>query len=810
MQMYSSDGSRVGTQTDLGVGSWQGVSATALVGGGFALYWPQYGSTAFYDSTGSITPFAADPYASSGSDVGWISGGSWVTPTYVPDGDGDGSGVFQTIYQYDGTLLSGPAQVNTSVEGDQRNLTIAPLKEGGWVGIWTSNYMSPEGPRQAILQQLYDSTGAKIAGETTLLVTSYTGTITPTVTALEDGSWISAWTTYNDPTPYPTAFQQHFSATGEAVSEVDQIGPTDNSSIHYFFPNIVALPGGGWLSIWSQDAGQLYFQAFNADGVHLGEAQALPVFPFADARFCALTDGGWVAVWEDGSGDIRQLAFTGDGTAIAASSLVNSFTQSGQMDPYVVALNDGGWTVTWTSDSQDGSGHGVFQRTFHVVNAPPSVSAGIDDQQVSEDASFTFQFVPSAFTDADGDQLSYTAELSSGGQLPSWLAFDAATRTFSGTPANGDVGTISVMVTATDTFGVSASDTFEITISNTNDAPAVANAIEDHSAIEDEAFEMQFDASAFSDVDVGDTLTYSAVQSNGAALPSWLSFDAATRTFSGTPPTPGVFSIRVTATDGSNGSVSDTFSITVANTNDAPTGQSKTLSLSEDKPHTFKAADFGFADVDGHELAGITITSVAVTGSLTFNGAAVTAGQFVQTNDLGQLSWYAGEDANGEGIEGFTFTLTDDGGTDHGGNNTSVDSYVIDFDVTEVVDRFNGTKKKDELVGTAGRDVLDGKGGNDRLLGDRGNDTLTGGDGADRFLFRTGDGRDTVKDFDAVGKAHDVLDLSDLGSVTSFKDLKRNHLDQAGKHVVIDGLNGDEIILQNVKIKDLDAGDFVF
>ena len=58
------------------------------------------------------------------------------------------------------------------------------------------------------------------------------------------------------------------------------------------------------------------------------------------------------------------------------------------------------------------------------------------------------------------------------------------------------------------------------------------------------------------------------------ALNSWLSFNTSTRTFSGTPLNANVgdITIKVFATDGSAATVSDTFTITVANTNDAPTG----------------------------------------------------------------------------------------------------------------------------------------------------------------------------------------------------------------------------------------------
>ena len=61
-----------------------------------------------------------------------------------------------------------------------------------------------------------------------------------------------------------------------------------------------------------------------------------------------------------------------------------------------------------------------------------------------------------------------------------------------------------------------------------------------------------------------ETLTYTAQQSNGAALPGWLSFNAATDTFTGAAPaTAQSLGIVVTATDTSGLSATDQFSATV-------------------------------------------------------------------------------------------------------------------------------------------------------------------------------------------------------------------------------------------------------
>ena len=48
--------------------------------------------------------------------------------------------------------------------------------------------------------------------------------------------------------------------------------------------------------------------------------------------------------------------------------------------------------------------------------------------------------------------------------MPAWLSFNAATRTFSGTPGAADSGTIALILTATDTGNLSAADTFNISI----------------------------------------------------------------------------------------------------------------------------------------------------------------------------------------------------------------------------------------------------------------------------------------------------------------------------------------------------------
>ena len=83
-------------------------------------------------------------------------------------------------------------------------------------------------------------------------------------------------------------------------------------------------------------------------------------------------------------------------------------------------------------------------------NRAPGLTMPIEKQPINEDETYSFTFPNYTFTEFDeGDQIvSYRATLSSGEGLPTWLNFNAATRTFTGTPANDNVGSIFVRVAA--------------------------------------------------------------------------------------------------------------------------------------------------------------------------------------------------------------------------------------------------------------------------------------------------------------------------------------------------------------------------
>ncbi|UNE78861.1 putative Ig domain-containing protein [Pectobacterium versatile] len=345
----------------------------------------------------------------------------------------------------------------------------------------------------------------------------------------------------------------------------------------------------------------------------------------------------------DPDGDTLTLSATlADGTALPAWLSFNPATGTFSGTP----ANGDVDSLTIKVTATDGSSASVsttFGLTVTNVNDAPVVATPIPAQSVAQDGSLSFTVPAGTFTDPDGDTLTLSATLADGTALPAWLSFNPATGTFSGTPANGDVGSLTIKVTATDGSNASVSTTFGLTVTNVNDAPVVSGTIAAQSIAQGGSLSVTVPAGTFTDPD-GDTLTLSATLADGTALPAWLSFNPATGTFSGTPASGdiGNLTIKVTATDGSSASVSTTFSLTVTTVNEAPvvSGTIAAQSIAQGGNLTVTVPAGTFTDPDGDTL---TLSATLADGTalpawLSFNPATGTFSGTPANGDVGSLT----------------------------------------------------------------------------------------------------------------------------------------------------------------------------
>jgi len=302
---------------------------------------------------------------------------------------------------------------------------------------------------------------------------------------------------------------------------------------------------------------------------------------------------------------LSYSATLNNGNALPAWLHFNNTTQTFSGTPTNDDVGNLSITITAT-DNFGASVSNTFALSILNTNDAPVLNNAIANQFARENNLFSFTIPTNTFKDIDkNDTLVFSAQLANNNPLPDWLVFDANTQIFSGTPTNDDVGNLSITITATDNFGASVSNTFALSILNTNDAPALNNAIANQFARENNLFSFTIPTNTFKDIDKNDTLIFSAQLANNSPLPDWLVFDANTQTFSGTPTNDDVgnLSITITATDNFGASVSNTFALSILNTNDAPVLNNAIANqfARENNPFSFTIPTNTFKDIDKND-----------------------------------------------------------------------------------------------------------------------------------------------------------------------------------------------------------------
>ncbi|WP_024372995.1 VCBS domain-containing protein, partial [Vibrio natriegens] len=280
--------------------------------------------------------------------------------------------------------------------------------------------------------------------------------------------------------------------------------------------------------------------------------------------------------------------------------------------PYIQQLAAGEpLTDSITVTSVDGTTH-TISVTIEGTNDAPIVAHSVASQQIDEDSAFQFTLPTDTFGDIDhGDTLTLST-----GSLPTWLHFDAATGTFSGTPTNSDVGSTPVTVTATDDHGAQISTTFDLTVNNVNDAPTLTPIA---SVSVDEDGQQASGQLIATDPDVGDTLSYSiASPVSGLTFNpdgSWV-FDPTDAAYQSLPAGQSqTLTIPVTVTDAAGATDVQNLVITVNGTNDGAVISGAGAQLKEDSAVSASGeleanGQLTVQDVDSGEAAFTPITDV--------------------------------------------------------------------------------------------------------------------------------------------------------------------------------------------------------
>ncbi|MBD2463127.1 cadherin-like domain-containing protein [Oscillatoria sp. FACHB-1407] len=445
----------------------------------------------------------------------------------------------------------------------------------------------------------------------------------------------------------------------------------------------------------------------------------------------------------DSDADGHSLQITAVSNPANGVAVVNdNGTPGNTVDDYIVytpnANFHGSDNFTYTiADGNGGTAIATVNVTVNTVSEPAMIG-GTSTGNVTEDGILTTTgalFI----TDPDAGEANIISQTNQAGTYGSFSIDPTGVWVY--TAVNNRLQSLAAGQTVTDRFEISSQDgtpaTIAIAIQGVNDAPNLATSIADQVAQTRQPFTLTLPPGVFTDVDAGDRLTLNATLADGSPLPAWLSFNANTRSFSGTPDITdaGNLSLKVTATDNQGASVSDTFVLTVEPLTE-PLGTPTT-------PILFSQT-----------RSGVTYAGTPHTDTLLGSWK----------NDV--LRGRGGNDILKSGFAKALFgqdKLYGEGGNDqlYGGKGKDM------LDGGQGSDRLYGGDGRDLLRGGDGRDQLFGHAGNDLLVGGQGADTLTGGSGRDMFVYdRVTEGVDLITDFNGQ---NDVIDLRGIFKAPEFR-----------------------------------------
>ena len=322
-------------------------------------------------SSSQFTPNVAE-LASGGFVISWDDWSGFDMKAQLFDASGGRAGV--------------EFRVNTRTDGLEEYGDIVGLTGGGFVATWRTTDSTVDGSNDAVMGQIFDSTGRRVGSEFLInsRVTGYQNE--PTLAALANGGFAVAWNT-SDPTQdgSDSAIKaQIFSATGSRL--------------------------GGEFQVNSQVANRQY-----------------------DPQIVGLTDGGFAATWvtfdplQDGSGfAVKAQIFDVSGNKVGSEFLVETLATGTQFLPEIDQLENGNLLIAWTSETGDGSGYAVRGQIFE------STDGGSLPEPPPPAATQTVTYFPSGLeiqvnSQTAGDQgHPVIAGFSDGSYIIVWDSYDVA------------------------------------------------------------------------------------------------------------------------------------------------------------------------------------------------------------------------------------------------------------------------------------------------------------------------------------------------------------------------------------------------
>lgn len=313
-------------------------------------------------------------------------GGDRFVAVWTSNGqDGSMGGVFGRVYYRNGLPATDEFQVNEYTDNQQEYPDVAVAPTGSFIVVWNS--MLQDGSEEGIYARRFDAAGAPVGPEFQVNSGTANAQRKPSVTMANDGHFVVVWES-NDPDSLRRweIMGRVFDSAGQPVGDEFYANTNINSPSPFFQlnPDVGIASDGTFVAVWQSfgndgDGYSIVGRTYASDGSPLVDELIINEFSASSQRVPSVAvagDRSFVAAWEsdtqdksDGLGIIARQ-YDSAGNPLGNEFIVNTYIDLSQQSASVGLTQDSGFIVAWQSENQDGSGLGVYSRTYDAAGVP--------------------------------------------------------------------------------------------------------------------------------------------------------------------------------------------------------------------------------------------------------------------------------------------------------------------------------------------------------------------------------------------------------------------------------------------------------
>ena len=378
---------RINTYTDLhqfgpsvardSAGNFVVVWASSLPGGGAT---PIRGQRFSSSGTPAGSEFAVNSYAQGVAGYAPVASdalGNFVA-VWAGSSPDDAYGVFGQRFDAAGGPLGLEFRVNTYTTDSQRRPSVASDPSGNFVVVWESVL------QYGVFAQRFAASGVPLGPEFRVNTGGPGFQGFPSVAVGGSGNFVVVWQRQDGASA--GIFAQRYDSAGAPIGS--QFLVNTYTTENQFFPAVASDAADNFIVTWAS-AGQegepggggggpplgVYGQRYSSSGAPLGPEFRVNTYTPGNQYLASIaTDptGNFVIVWgsaqQDGSDiGVYGQRYESSGIPTGPEFRVNTFTTAAQAGPVVASDAAGNFVVVWTSDTQDGSGFGIFGQRYGPI-----------------------------------------------------------------------------------------------------------------------------------------------------------------------------------------------------------------------------------------------------------------------------------------------------------------------------------------------------------------------------------------------------------------------------------------------------------